>query len=108
MARYAIALASARLFGAAFWGTLAVNVIGCAVMGALFAYLVRRPDFSEGARLALATGFLGGFTTFSAFALDTAQFWMRAEWGAAFAYALASVVFSLAGLSLGMYAMRAG
>ncbi|MES2523105.1 MAG: fluoride efflux transporter CrcB [Gemmatimonadota bacterium] len=52
-------------------GTLVVNVAGCFAIGALLAAGERGPGWSESARLFLLTGVLGGFTTFSAFGLDT-------------------------------------
>ncbi|HYW32829.1 MAG TPA: fluoride efflux transporter CrcB [Gemmatimonas sp.] len=52
-------------------GTLAVNVVGCLIIGALLAVGEREPGWSDSARLFLLTGILGGFTTFSAFGLDT-------------------------------------
>ncbi len=52
-------------------GTLAVNVAGCLVMGVLAAMAETRQVFTPGARLLLFTGLLGGFTTFSAFGLET-------------------------------------
>lgn len=102
VARYGLGLGAARLFGLAFpWGTLIVNVIGCLAMGLLAARL--GPE-QESARLVLAVGFLGGFTTFSAFSLETVRL-MQHQPGWAAAYVLASVALCLgacwAGLGLG-------
>lgn len=74
------------------WGTLVVNIVGCAVMGALATLLA-----SRGARLApfLLTGVLGGFTTFSAFSLDALTLWERGEPVPALLYVLGSVILSL-------------
>ena len=59
-------------FGEAFpWGTLAVNVVGCFLAGALFFVAHERLLLGEPWRAALLVGFLGGFTTFSAFGLQT-------------------------------------
>ena len=70
--RYLLGGAVQRLGGAtAFpWGTLAVNVLGCLAIGALYGIAEAR-DVGSGARLFLATGVLGGFTTFSTFGLET-------------------------------------
>jgi len=57
-------------------------------------------------RLFLATGVLGGFTTFSAFSLDAVVLWQRGESVAAGAYVLASVVLSIAGLLAGLFVVR--
>jgi CrcB protein len=58
-------------------------------------------------KLFLTTGFLGGFTTFSAFALDAAALWERGEALSAAVYVLASVVLSIGGLFAGMALTRA-
>ena len=58
-------------------------------------------------RLFLATGILGGFTTFSAFSLDAVLLWERGAAGRALAYVLASILLSLAGLVLGLLLVRA-
>lgn len=69
VARYLVAILAARAFGTALpWGTLAVNILGSFAIGWLAATLARgAPDIL---RPLLVTGFLGGFTTFSAFALE--------------------------------------
>lgn len=100
--RYAVALAGLRLFGPGFpVGTLAVNVIGSLAMGYLAIGLA--PHL----RPALMTGVLGGFTTFSAFALDTALLWERGAPAMAAVYVLASVGLSLLSLLGGMMIGRA-
>ena len=86
-------------------GTLLVNVIGCFLMGLLAGWLVGR-SHGEGWRLLLGVGLLGGFTTFSAFALDFAGLW-RGQPGVAFGYAAVSVVASLLALFAGMWLTRA-
>ena len=103
--RHGVNLAFARGLGAGYpWGTLAVNVAGSAAMGWLAAFLAQRAgeDWTEGARLFLATGLLGGFTTFSAFSLDTISLWERGEAAAAAAYVAGSVVLGLLGLGAGV------
>ena len=99
--RHAVNLAAARWLGFGFpWGTLCVNIVGSFVMGLLVGWLA----FKDGAtwtqhlRLFLATGILGGFTTFSAFSLDAVLVWERGEKGLAAVYVVSSVVLSLAGL----------
>jgi fluoride exporter len=100
-ARYHLGGLAARAFGSAFpWGTLLVNIAGGLLIGLLFA---RTP--AEPARLLLGVGVLGGFTTFSAFGLETVQMFERGALAPAFSYVLASVVGALlatvAGLALG-------
>lgn len=100
--RWLTGLGAARLFGADFpYGTLAVNLIGCAVMG-VFARVIVSPDAGD-ARLLLMTGLLGGFTTFSAFALDSANLVLRDANGAAFLYVGLSVVGCLAAVAFGLW-----
>ena len=89
-------------------GTLAVNVLGCALMGVLAEWLAwRDTGIDASVKLFLTTGLLGGFTTFSAFALDTVALWQRGEAVTAAAYVAGSVILSIAGLFAGMALMRA-
>jgi CrcB protein len=102
LARYGVGLAAARWFGLAFpWGTLFVNVAGGLAMGVLAA---RVGPEQEGLRLLLGVGLLGGFTTFSAFSLETVRLMEQAPAHGAL-YAAASLVLSVgacwAGLVLG-------
>jgi fluoride exporter len=103
--RHAVYLAAARAFGPGFpWGTLAVNVVGSLAMGALAGWLALKAgeSWTQPVRLFLATGILGGFTTFSAFSLDAVLLWERGQGGAAAAYAAGSVALSLAALAGGL------
>ncbi len=102
MARHAVNLGCARWCGVEFpWGTLAVNVAGSFLMGALVGWLAFRADqsWSQHVRLFLATGVLGGFTTFSAFSLDAMLLWERGEALSAAAYVGGSVVLSIIALA---------
>ncbi|GGO35506.1 putative fluoride ion transporter CrcB [Gemmobacter aquaticus] len=93
--RYGANVGIGRLLGAAFpWHTLAVNVIGSALMGGLMVLSAHRGQL----QLApfLMTGILGGFTTFSAFSMDTISLAQRGETALAAGYVVASVLFSLA------------
>lgn len=104
-ARYMTNVAAMRLIGPGFpWGTVAVNVVGSFLMGALVVFLAHR----DGMRLApfLMTGVLGGFTTFSAFSLDALTIWERGQTTLAAAYVLGSVTLSLAAIVAGMAAAR--
>ena len=107
--RHLVNMAALRTFGPGFpAGTLAVNVIGSLLMGLLVGWLASRAGGSGNAlRLFLATGFLGGFTTFSAFSLDVATLWERGALGAAALYAGISVTASILALVAGLAAMRA-
>lgn len=85
-------------------GTLTVNLLGCLAMGLLAGWLIRSGG-NEQARLLLGIGLLGGFTTMSAFALDSVELWLRSPLTAA-AYAGATVVGSLAALAAGLAIAR--
>jgi len=70
--RYGINLLAAQLWGSRFpWGTLAVNLAGCFLIGLIFSLAERVPWLTPSIRLFLVTGFLGAFTTFSSFAVET-------------------------------------
>ena len=105
--RHLVNLASLRLAGPGFpWGTMAVNVAGSFAMGVFVELLARRFNASNELRLFLATGVLGGFTTFSAFSLDFAMLWERGPVLPALAYAITSVVGSILALFLGLWLAR--
>ncbi|MCB1485849.1 MAG: fluoride efflux transporter CrcB [Bauldia sp.] len=107
--RHGVNVAASRVMGLNFpWGTLTVNVVGSFLMGLIAGWLAFRAgiNWTQHARLFLTTGFLGGFTTFSAFSLDTALIWERGEPGLAAAYILANVILSIGGLFLGLWIVR--
>ena len=110
-ARYLLNVACQRAFGPRFpWSTLIANVSGCLVMGVLAGWLASRtagaaPDTNV-LRVFLATGILGGFTTFSAFSLDFATLVERGDMGAALGYVTASVAVSLAAVFAGLVLAR--
>jgi CrcB protein len=90
-------------FGAGFpYGTLGVNIIGSFLIGVAFILFAGPLEASQNAKLFLITGFLGGFTTFSAFSLDAYALWAKGDLVAAGGYVAASVVLSLAGVVLGL------
>ena len=90
------------------WGTLIVNVLGSLAMGLLIGALAAAPGgVSHHMRQFLATGLLGGFTTFSAFSLDALTLWERGQAGAALVYVLGSVVLSLLAVAAGFFLSRA-
>jgi fluoride exporter len=99
-------LLAARLPSAWPWGTFMANLIGGLLMGVLAA-LVVRGSTSEPMRLFFGVGILGGFTTFSAFSLESFQMVERGQIGLAAAYALASVIGSIAMLGAGFWILKA-
>ncbi|MBZ9680036.1 MULTISPECIES: fluoride efflux transporter CrcB [unclassified Mesorhizobium] len=104
--RHLTSMGALRLVGPNYpWGTMAINIVGSFAMGLFIAILARRGGSDE-VRLFVATGILGGFTTFSAFSLDFAALWERGSTLPAFGYALASVVGAIIALFLGLWLAR--
>jgi CrcB protein len=96
-----------RWFGTSYpVSTLAVNVVGSFAMGLLAGYFAFRGEASPAWKLFLATGVLGGFTTFSAFSLDVVLLYQRGAVVPAALYVAGSVVLSVAGLVLGSLISR--
>jgi CrcB protein len=110
MARYGAALGVARLWSQPFpLATMLINILGSVLMGMFMGTLARlMPAWGETARLFVAVGVLGGFTTFSSFSLDTIVLLERGDVLLAGAYVLLSVVVCLIGLYLGLLVTRGG
>ena len=105
--RHLVNVAVMRLIGAGFpVHTLTVNVVGSFAMGVVVACFARVADPGQTWRLFLATGVLGGFTTFSAFSLDTVVLVERGTPLVAVAYVLLSVAGSVAALFGGLLVVR--
>lgn len=107
--RHGVNVAATRQFGLGFpFGTLIVNIVGSFAMGLLAGYFAFRPGISQHMRLFLTTGILGGFTTFSAFSLDTALLVERHSYGLAAGYVVGSVAAGLSALFFGLALFRGG
>jgi len=105
--RHAVNMASARALGTGFpYGTFIINITGSIVMGLIAGYLAFKGEASQHWRLFLMTGILGGYTTFSAFSLDTALLFERGMVGLAAIYVVGSVGISIAGLFAGLALVR--
>jgi CrcB protein len=106
-ARFLTGRATLVAFGPNYpFGTLAVNLIGGFLMGLLAGNLARFGQGGEQWRVLIGVGMLGGFTTFSAFSLDTVNMIQRGDWLPALGYVLVSVIGSIAALALGLTAVR--
>lgn len=106
IARYLLALFIQTRSAVAFpFGTLGVNVAGCFLMGLIFA-LVAKGTLPADWRPFLATGILGGFTTFSAFSLESAYMLQTEQYGQAMLYISASVLLGLLATFAGMWLVR--
>ena len=106
MARHGVNRAGLALLGPGFpWWTIAVNVLGSFLIG-LLAGLFGALETGHNARLFLTTGFLGGFTTFSAFSLDALTLWERGAAVEAGLYVGGSVIASLIAAAAGLMISR--
>lgn len=89
------------------WATFSVNILGCLIMGFVVGWFALKSEAGgQTLRLFLTTGLLGGFTTFSAFSLETMNMLRSGETLKGVAYASLSVVLSVAALGLGLYLTR--
>jgi CrcB protein len=98
VARYHVGLFASARAQAFPWGTLAVNLLGSLLMG-IVAQLVLRGRLDDATRIALASGVLGGFTTYSSFNAETIALAQSGAWGRAAIYVAATL---LGGLALGI------
>lgn len=88
------------------WGTLAVNITGCLLIGIFWGLSFRSFETTESWKLLLMTGLCGGFTTFSAFTLEGIGLIREEKIGLFFLYAAGSVIGGLAATFIGMRLMR--
>jgi CrcB protein len=107
--RYLLGIGLVRIVGLGFWNgfpvaIITVNVIGSFLMGA-FVVLAAQRGLTHLSPLVM-TGLLGGFTTFSAFSLETVNLMERGAYGAATFYVAVSVVGAVGALMLGMAVTR--
>ena len=110
LARHLVNAAVGRATGGGLpWGILFINITGSLAMGLATGWLALKAGagWNQQAKLFLATGVLGGYTTFSAFSLDAVALWERGAGGLALAYVAASVVLSILGLYAGLSLTRA-
>ncbi|HBK91398.1 MAG TPA: fluoride efflux transporter CrcB [Parvularcula sp.] len=107
MARHGVGVVAMRALGPNFpWGTLAVNVAGGLAMGLFIAWMTAREPHNALLRSFVAVGLLGGFTTFSSFALEAVTLWRDRSANVAALYVLASVALSIGALLGGIAAGR--
>jgi CrcB protein len=108
MARYGTGVLVGRAWTSTFpLGTLLINVVGSLAMGLFIGFLARTtPDWQADARLFVAVGVFGGFTTFSSFSLDTISLFERGEVVQAGLYVVISVVVAILALYGGLVLMR--
>lgn len=105
--RWLMASGIQRLAGGPFpWGTFAVNAIGSFLLGFLFVWLIERSTVSELVRLALTVGFLGAFTTFSTYSLESIRLLQEGALALAFGNVIGQVVVCLTLTWLGIQLAR--
>jgi CrcB protein len=108
LARFLVSNGVYRMLGRDFpWGTLAVNLLGSFAMGLLFVLLLERSLLAPEPRAAIMVGFLGSFTTFSTFSLETLTLVEQGEMLPALANVVVSVVVCIAACWAGIAAARA-
>jgi len=110
MARYGTGVLMGKAWSSSFpLGTMLINIAGSLAMGLFIGYLVRTtPSWQADARLFVAVGVFGGFTTFSSFSLDAISMLERGEIGPALLYVLVSVIVGFATLYGGLVLVRGG
>ena len=108
LCRWSLAAAVQKQVGAAFpAGTFIVNVLGSIAIGAVMGFFLARGAESSSLRVVLTAGFLGGFTTYSSFALETWLLVERRSLALAAVNVAATVIVCLLGCAIGMLAGRA-
>jgi CrcB protein len=103
IARYLTVTYVSRYFPSHFpYGTFAVNMIGCLAIGIVFGLSARYNWFTDDWRIFLATGFCGGYTTFSAFAIENVQLLQHSNYLTFAAYSIASFALGLLAVFIGL------
>ena len=107
LARYTLARAVENVFKAPFpWGVAAVNLLGCFLFGLVWAYTEDHLTAAVEVRMAVLTGFMGAFTTFSTLIFDTGMLIKESQWILAMANIVGQSILGLAALALGFIVVR--
>ena len=101
MVRHLVGLGVRHLGVASLWGTLAVNLLGCLLIGLLAGLFARHPNVSLAVQRFLTIGVCGGFTTFSTFSRDGLTLWQEGRLPAFVLYVAGSVVAGLVAVAAG-------
>ena len=101
MVRHLVGLGVRHLGLASLWGTFAVNLVGCLLIGLLAGFFARCPGVSQAAQRFLTVGVCGGFTTFSTFSRDGMTLWQEGRLAAFVLYVAGSVLVGLVAVAAG-------
>ncbi|MDD5190934.1 MAG: fluoride efflux transporter CrcB [Dehalococcoidales bacterium] len=107
VSRYGLSELTHSVMGRNFpWGTLVINIAGCFVIGLLMTLFAGTTVFTKEMQMALTVGFLGAFTTFSAFSYDSFKFFHTGSWEMGMLNIIANVVIGLLAVMGGMGVAR--
>lgn len=105
--RYLISIWTVKYnFGVFPMATFTVNVLGCLLIGLFMGIFTQNFQFNQNLKLLLITGFCGGYTTFSAFAIENFTLIQNQNYGTALIYILASVVVGILAVVMGFLIMK--
>ena len=103
LCRYYLTLWCSDRFGLDFpYGTFVINISGCVLMGVISTLALPPTQLAPETRLLLTTGFLGAYTTFSTYGLDSLNLWRMQHWKVALGYWLGSPALGFVGVQLGV------
>jgi fluoride exporter len=106
-ARYAMTNLVQAIYGRDFpYATLSINILACFMMGFLFEETLDRLTISPVLRVGILTGFIGGFSTFSTFAMETLLLMEQGAGGKSAIYVIVSIVLGLMAVTGGVYLAR--
>lgn len=101
--RYLASVVSEKYFHSTFpWATFAVNIVGCLLVGMLWGYFAKQQFDDSAVKLLFITGFCGGFTTFSAFALENVKMVQSGNTAGMLVYVLSSILIGLLAVWTGL------